>query len=100
MFDIHYGDIELTTLVLGLSVVILFPLQLLLCFKIRSLFLRLLPVIILFLSAAALLLAGFYAPGWDGMGYILLAILVCFMICACGISWVFWAIICKIRKKP
>ena len=45
MFDIWIGDIELTTLVLIVSVIVILPLQVLLCFKARSLFVRLVPVI-------------------------------------------------------
>ena len=45
MFDIYWGDIELTTLVLIVSVVLILPAQTLLCFRAKSLSLRLLPVL-------------------------------------------------------
>ena len=50
MFDVWMNDIELTTAVLIFSIFILLPVQLLLCFKVKSSILRLLPVILLSFS--------------------------------------------------
>ena len=47
MFDIWMGDIELTTAVLVFSIIVLLPIQLLLCFRIKSKVIRLLPIILL-----------------------------------------------------
>lgn len=47
MFDVWMGDIELTTAVLIFSVVVLLPIQLLLCFRVKSKAIRLLPVVLL-----------------------------------------------------
>ena len=44
MFDIWMGDIELTTAVLVFSIIVLLPIQLLLCFRIKSKVIRLLPI--------------------------------------------------------
>ncbi len=99
MFDVYYGDIELTTLTLIISVVILLPIQLLLCFKVKSLSIRLLPIIILSVLAVAFIIMNLSTPGWDGLGYIFLAIYAGFMIFMCGIGWGIWAIINKKKKK-
>ena len=51
MFDIWMGDIELTTFVLIFSIIVLLPVQLLLCFKVKNKVICLLPVVnLLFLQ--------------------------------------------------
>lgn len=59
MFDVWIGDVELTTLFLALCLSLILPGQLLLCLRVRSLALRLLP---LCLFAALMALAS--ALGW------------------------------------
>ena len=99
MFDIWFGDIELTTLVLIVSVIVILPLQVLLCFKARSLFVRLVPVIFLSWSAVMLVFIALNATGWDKAGYFLLALFLCIMLFACGIGWTVWFLISRIRNK-
>ena len=99
MFDVWLGEIELTTLTLLLSVFILLPLQLLLCFKVRSRILRLLPVILFSLLVGIFLLLAHGNPGWDSLGYLFLALFAGIMLIACGIAWGIWATAGK-RKKP
>jgi hypothetical protein len=38
-------------------------------------------------------------PGWDGLGYVFLAIFTGFMMFMCGVAWGIWAIIKLIKKK-
>ena len=98
MFDVWLGEMELTTLTLLLSVFLLLPLQLLLCFKVRSRLLRLLPVILCSLLVGTFLLLALCTPGWDGLGYIFLALFAGFMLTSCGIGWLIWAILRKKKK--
>ena len=98
MFDVWLGEMELTTLTLLLSVFLLLPLQLLLCFKVRSRLLRPLPVILCSLLVGTFLLLALYTPGWDGLGYIFLALFAGFMLTSCGIGWLIWAILRKKKK--
>lgn len=98
MFDIWWGDIELTTLTLIVSVVALLPIQLLLCFKAKSRTIRLLPIFIFSVLAVAFIVMNFVTPGWDGLGYIFLAIFAGIMIFMCGIGWGIWWIVSR-RKK-
>lgn len=100
MFDVWYGDIELTTLTLIVSVVILLPIQLLLCFKVKSRTIRLLPIVILSVLTVAFVVMCFSIPGWDGLGYVFLAIFTGFMMFMCGIGWGIWAIVSCLKKKP
>lgn len=99
MFDIWVGNVELTTVVSILSIVALLSVQLLLCFKVKSKAIRLLPVILL--AAATLIFVGMAgtASGWDGLGYVFLAAFTGVMTLTCGAGWGIWAIIRLIKKK-
>ena len=98
MFDVWMGDIELTTAVLIFSVVVLLPIQLLLCFKVKSKTIRLLPVILFSIPTIIFVMMSVAITGWDGLGYIFLAIFAGFMLLMCGIGWGIWAI-SKLFKK-
>ena len=99
MFDVWMGDIEITTVALIFSVVVLLPIQLLLCFKGKSRAIRLLPVILLSMLSIIFVMMSVALSGWDGLGYIFLAIFTGFMLLMCGIGWGIWAITKLIRKK-
>ena len=99
MFDVWMGDIELTTAVLIFSIVVLLPIQLLLCFKVKSRAIRLLPVILLSIPTIIFTVMSVAITGWDGLGYIFLAIFTGFMLLLCGVGWGIWAISKLIKKK-
>lgn len=98
MFSIWWGEIELTTLVLLLTVFVVVPVQIFLCFRVKNLFARLLPVILLSGVLLIYIVMGLSGSGWDTLGYTLLAILTGFMLLACGIVWGVWAVR-RIYKK-
>ncbi|MBQ7920085.1 MAG: hypothetical protein IJ324_09125 [Lachnospiraceae bacterium] len=98
MFDVWYGDVELTTLTLIMGIVLLLPIQLLLCFKVKSRTIRLLPVIILSVLVVTFIVMCLANPGWDGLVYIFLAIFAGIMMFMSGIGWAIWAIVKKIKK--
>lgn len=99
MFDVWMGDVELTTFVLIFSIVVLLPVQLLLCFKVKSKAIRLLPVILLSIPTLFFIVMAIIATAWDNLVYIFLAIFAGFMLLMCGIGWSIWAITKLIRKK-
>ena len=99
MFDVWMGDIELTTAVLIFSIVVLLPIQILLCFKVKSRAIRLLPVILLSIPTIIFVMMSVVITGWDGLGYIFLAIFTGFMLLMCGVGWGIWAISELIQKK-
>lgn len=99
MFDVWMGDIELTTAVLIFSIIILLPVQLLLCFKVKSKVIRLLPVILLSIPTLIFIGMAITIPGWDSIACIFLAIFTGFMIFMCGVAWGIWAITKHIKKK-
>ena len=101
MFEVYWGDVELTALTLVVSLVIVLPLQLLLCFKAKRRAVRFLPLLILSVLAAAFLLLTVSTPGWDGLGYLFLAIYAAFLMLMCGVGWGIWALRnTGTRKRP
>lgn len=96
MFDVWMGDIELTTVVLIFSVIVLLPFQLLLCFKVKSKTILLLPVILL--SIPILFFIVMATTDWDRLGYTFLVIFLGFMLLMCGIGWGIWWII-NLKKQ-
>ena len=99
MFDIWIGDMNLTVLILIISVVVVLPVQLLLCFKVKSLTLRFLPIFIFTALAVLSFVMYTMSNGWDGLIYTFFAIYVVFLIFMCGIGWGIWAIARLLKKK-
>ena len=95
MFDVWIGEIELTAFVLLVSLVLLFPTQLLFCFKVRNPAIRLLPVIAFSISTAGFAILALAVPGWDGLGYVFLAVFSGFLLLGCGVGWGVWWIITR-----
>ena len=99
MFDIWWGDIELTTLTLILSSLVMLPVQLWLCFKAKNQTLRLLPVTVFTALTLLFLLMCVSTTGWDVLLVVVLAIFSAIMLLFCGIGWGVWALIRFYRKK-
>ncbi len=99
MFDVWLGNVELTDLWLTLGVVWVFPVQLLLCWKAKSLLLRLAPAAMLGTAIFVFLVMWLVLPGWDGLGCMVFAILAGVMLLFCGLAWGTWALIRRIWKQ-
>lgn len=99
MFDVWCGDINFTALILMVSIVIILPVQLLLCFTVKSRAIRLLPIIILSVLIGIFVIMAITINDLRAVGYVLLAVYAGFMTFACGIGWGIWAIAKKIKKK-
>lgn len=99
MFDVWMGDVSLTVIVITISVIIVLPLQLFLCFKVKNQLLRLLPALLLLIAGIVMMALASSAEGWEGLGYIILALYCTFMLLACGIAWLGWAIMYCVRKN-
>lgn len=98
MFDIWMDDIDLTMVVLIFSMIVLLPVQLLLCFKVKRKTIRLLPVVFLFITTIILTVKADAANGWTGLGYIVLAFFTGFMLLICGMGWGIWAITRLVKR--
>ena len=92
-------DIEVTTLIAITSVLVVLPIQLLLCFKVKPIFLRLLPSILL--TGTTILLFAMMATSrdWDAIGYAVLGVFSGVLLIFSGIGWGIWAIVRCIKKK-
>ena len=92
-------DIEVTTLIAITSVLVVLPIQLLLCFKVKPVFFRLLPSILL--TGTTILLFAMMAASrdWDAIGYAVLGVFSGVLLIFSGIGWGIWAIVRCIKKK-
>ena len=99
MFDVWLGGTELTTAGLIVSIVALLPIQLFLCFRVRSRTIRMLPAVALALTALVFCCKAITSTDWDSLGYILLAIFAGLMLFMCGVGWGIWAIAGIIKKR-
>ena len=96
---LHFGTVDIRTdifvLILFFAIILL---QLLICFKVKSKILCLLPVIIFACASVILAVASLFFDTWDTVGFLFLAICSALLLIACGIGWWIWKMICKKRK--
>ena len=98
---IDFGIFEIKTeLFLLILAVLTLALQLFLCFKVRSLALRLLPAILFAVSTAVFFVLVFATDGWDSLGFLLLALCTATLLAVCGIGFAVWAIVKKRKTNP
>ncbi len=90
-----YLKIDFPTIVVSISAVAALILQLLLCFKVKKVLIKLLPIALLIVSTIIFSICSATVNGWDGMGYLFFALLSFGLIFVCGIGWGVWAIIRK-----
>ena len=73
--------------------------QLLLCFKVKILFFRLLPSFVLTASTIIFFTMMRLATDWDAIGYAILFVFSGVLLIFSGIAWVIWAIVKLIKKR-
>lgn len=88
-------EIDLPTIVVLISVISTLILQLLLCFKVKKIFIKLLPIVLLIVSTVVFSICSASINGWDGLGYLFFSLLSFGLILVCGLGWSVWAIIRK-----
>ena len=91
-------EISSEVFLLVLSSVLLL-IQLLLCFKSKNNFIKLVPVILLSLLILIFCVCIFVFDGWDSVGFIFLAICSLALLVVCGIGWLIWFIARKSKIK-
>lgn len=99
MGDVWIGNIEFTTFIAICSVLIILPMQLLLCIKIKNIFIRLLPSILLAVTTIFLFCMMYSAKDWDAIGYAILGVFSGVLLIVSGISWCIWAVVRAINKR-
>ena len=98
MFDIWIGDINIAPFIWLFTLIVVLPIQLVLCFKVKSKIVRLLPVIILTALTIVSAVAAAVGTDWDVLFYLICAVYFAIMLFVCGFGWGIWAIIKKARK--
>ena len=99
MFDVWIGDMNIAPFLWIFTLVVVLPIQLALCFKVKSKILRLLPVVVLSILAVAAAIAAATSIDWDALLYLICAVYLGIMLFICGIAWGIWALVVFIRKK-
>ena len=95
--DLKILEIDSDVFLLTISTIILI-IQLLLCFKTKNKFIKLIPVILFLISTIVFSIFIFILDGWDSVGCLLLAIGSLFLLFVCGISWIIWRFNMKLEK--
>ena len=98
MYTYGLWDFQSTQIVLLIAVTIIFPLQLLLCFKARSLRVRLCPIFLTILLTAACWIGVLVTKSWLFLiiGYLALYY-AAFILIACGAAWGIRALVVLIK---
>ena len=99
MGDVWIGDTEIITLIAISSILMLFPIQLLLCFKVKKLFLKLLPSFVFAISTIFLFIMMRTTTDWDAIGYAILFVFSGVLLIFSGIAWGIWSIVKIIKKR-
>ena len=92
MFDIYLEGVNLTPIVAIAGLVLMLPLQLLLCFKAKRVIVRLIPAAAFAAAGIALYVAGRVIGDMAGLGLFIFAVYAAFMLFTCGFGWGLWAI--------
>ena len=87
-----YLEIDFPTIVIFASAITTLILQLLLCFKAKKIFIKLLPIALLIVSTIVFYVCSATINGWDKFGYLFFALLSFGLIIVCGVAWGVWAI--------
>ena len=85
--------------ILILCIAFVFPCQLWLCFKVRSVTVRLLPLVTFLILTVIFAILMANATGWDGLGYFFLALLTAVLFGVCGVCWGAFAIVKIVKKR-
>ena len=96
MFDIWYGDIELTTTAIILAIVMI-PAEARLCLKAKSKTARLFPVWLFAGLGVVCLLLGLCDQTLEGIGWYLFAIFFAILLVGCFLGWVVSKILGKAK---
>ena len=89
----------LTDPLITFGTLLFFVAQMALCFKVKNVFLKLIPVIISAVPLAVLCIAGIFLDPWGRFFCMLLAIYPFIWLIVCGVCWGIWAIIRIVNKK-
>ena len=92
------GNEVLNVAIFLCSVLIVLPIQLWLCFKVKRPGFRVLPAILLALCTLFLFVMSTLTKDWDSVGYILLSVYSGALLAFDGVAWGVYAIIRLVKK--
>lgn len=98
MLDIWAGEVNLTWVAVVIALLAVLPVQLLLCWRVKSLALRLAPLLLAACLAIAGLLLAAYSAGWSAVGYVVLALYGAGLMAVCAVGWGLWALLRRSRR--
>ena len=81
------------TEVIFIIAAVMLAVQLLLCLKVKRVWIRLIPTVLSVLATVGLIVMMTQSDGWDVLGYLLLVICSFALVGACAVAWIIWAII-------
>lgn len=96
--DLKILEIDSDIFLLIISTIVLI-IQLLLCFKIKNKFIKLIPVILFLILTIIFSIFIFVLDGWDSVGSLLLAIGSLFLLFVCSVSWIIWRFNMKLENE-
>lgn len=97
---LHFGAFEIRTdIFVYIVAVIVLLVQLLLCFKVKSRHVRLVPVYLFSLLTAVFAVLSLLFDGWDRVGFVALAVCAAFFLLVCGAAWAIWRLVKRRREN-
>lgn len=100
MMDLWLRDTWIMAATAAAAVLVVLPVQLLLCFKAKKLLFKLLPAILLAASVVVFCAMMVFARDWSALLYVILAFFSGVLLLFCGIAWGIWAIARLLKKEP
>lgn len=89
---------DVYSVVLTLIFVSVLTVQLLLCFKVKRLAVRLIPCVGLLALTVFFIVMIYCSSGWDSLGYVILTVYSCFMLLMSVIGWGIWLVVYILKK--
>ena len=94
---LHFGSFDIRTDLFVLSIFLIVVLfQTFLCLKVKKKIVRLMPIYLTLAFTIVFIFLGLIFDGWDGFGFLFLAICSAILLAGSGIGWGIGAIV---RKK-
>ena len=98
MLDLGLFEIRTDIFVLTVAIVFLL-IQLLLCFKVKQIWIRLLPLLVFFIFTVGFAVTSLFLEDWDRFGMAVLALFSAFRLAACGIGFGIWWIVSRGKRN-
>lgn len=98
MIDLYFFKIDVFPFMLIVAGIVSLAVQLLFCFKVKCVWIRLVPVFLSTLAIIFLIALAFVVKGWDAVACVVFALVCAFSLAVCGFCWGIWGIVCLIRR--